>query len=710
MTDEGAGTQTSGTSADPLAQFILDLAKAMLRTGYYAPDHPQAQRSLEGLHEEFRSAVGDGSELTFLVGQAGDAETVLVQVHGEEPKTLDHIMVRGMAELFSPKLLDFFHRRHLLSFALRASIRPEELVDFVVLMSEPPQAGRADDERERVERFFVDRHIINVSTVFRADVVGRERRLPWRVQMALSRLGRDLRLLPLYRKVTPEELQRVKMEIIAEVMRPLQAPGLLKELLLNCDLLAAGAQVLGINEIEGEIIGQVPPERLKSACQEIIDGASEVEPGGSPDDTELAHRRRAVLRHALRVLVFSGIHLESALVEACVKERAATFEELPRSLRVQLKRRRAVDTFLVRRDEYLESFAAIPSGDRGKELAETAEVLFAGCLNRDLFVEASDILHALQEGSHEPGEGAGVVGEAVARMQAFMASEEVHDRVLDGLAGEGLSRPDAEALVALVSFTGKAVSGKLLRLYNESGREEVREHVFSAVRGIGPAALIPFLTELSVGDEEWPVVHHVLASLAGSRQPELARAIRPFLEHGNPRIRQAALARIFEIMGTSAEGGLIRALHDPDPSVRHAAVVYLGRLRSRSPEAMAFVTAALGGERGAQQPETSDEVLVECCRLLTLVAESSPEGGSEIEGILLAALTPPDHGGLVGRFRKSASRFSARVQVAICEALGQVGTQAALERLARLASGEGEVADAARGAAERIQGRGHRTA
>ena len=43
------------------------------------------------------------------------------------------------------------------------------------------------------------------------------------------------------------------------------------------------------------------------------------------------------------------------------------------------------------------------------------------------------------------------------------------------------------------------------------------------------------------------------------------------------------------------------------------------------------------------------------------------------------------------------------------EALGQVGTQASLERLARLASGEGEVAAAARSATEGIRGRGHRT-
>ena len=40
--DSGLDDPAGASGHGPLAEFTLDLAKAMLRTGYYAPDHPEA--------------------------------------------------------------------------------------------------------------------------------------------------------------------------------------------------------------------------------------------------------------------------------------------------------------------------------------------------------------------------------------------------------------------------------------------------------------------------------------------------------------------------------------------------------------------------------------------------------------------------------------------------------------------------------------------
>ena len=45
------------------------------------------------------------------------------------------------------------------------------------------------------------------------------RRLPWRVEMALSRMRRDLTLLPLYQHATPEDVSKIKLQIIFDVTR-----------------------------------------------------------------------------------------------------------------------------------------------------------------------------------------------------------------------------------------------------------------------------------------------------------------------------------------------------------------------------------------------------------------------------------------------------------------------------------------------------------
>ena len=35
----------------PVGEFVMDLTKAMLRSGYYAPDHPGSQNAKHGLYE-----------------------------------------------------------------------------------------------------------------------------------------------------------------------------------------------------------------------------------------------------------------------------------------------------------------------------------------------------------------------------------------------------------------------------------------------------------------------------------------------------------------------------------------------------------------------------------------------------------------------------------------------------------------------------------
>lgn len=696
-------TSPTGVDHSTLAEFTLNLAKAMLRTGYYAPDHPESKQSLEGLHDEFRRAVGDESGLTYMVEKVGDTETVMLQGHGEEPQSLDHIMIRGMAEMFAPKLLDFFHRRHLVSFSLRAPISAEQLSAFVILMSTPPRAGQAGEERQRVEKVFLDHRILDVSTVFEADIVGRERRLPWRVKLALSRLGRDLRMLPLYKKASPKEITRVKIQIIDDVIRPMQTPHLVKDLLLNCDLLAADIQLLRSAQIEREIIAQVSPERLKATCQEIAneleEAAGEAEGSGDP----LADRGRLVLRHVLIGLIKTGIQIDTDLMEACVKLGAVTFEEIPKKLRKQLKRRRAVDTFLVRQDDYLKAFSHIPQGEPGTELVKMAEVLFSELLGRERYVEAASILEAVRAGVQE-GEGGEAARGLVDTLREAMAEKETHRPLIKRLKSEE-EKAVADALVQIIIFTGEPAIPRLRKLYRKNESRHVRAHVFKAIQGIGPLALIPFLTHLDEVEDEWSAIHHILAALAGVDDPALAEPIKPFLGHENARVRQVALTRVFELKGDAAEDRLLEAMGDPDPTVRQTAVAYLGRLQSRHPRALAFFTSALRSEQGAESTENRDEVLAEICRTLALVAEAYPEDAPGFEQLLRSALARSDEAKLIHRLRRSKPHYGDRVRIAICESLGSLGTEASLTELRALASGEGAVAEASLAAADRIVGR-----
>ena len=47
----------------PVADFIMDLTKAMLRTGYYSSEHPSAENAKRGLYDAFLNSLGEASEI-----------------------------------------------------------------------------------------------------------------------------------------------------------------------------------------------------------------------------------------------------------------------------------------------------------------------------------------------------------------------------------------------------------------------------------------------------------------------------------------------------------------------------------------------------------------------------------------------------------------------------------------------------------------------
>ena len=254
-----------------LAQFTLSLIKSMLHSGYYAPDHPEAQKDLTDLHGEFTKLVKDRSELTYMVTMTGEERGLIIEGYDSAPLHLDQVMRTNMAELFIPKFLEFFDRWNLLSFSLKADISAEEFPSFIILMSRPPEGDQGTKEAgERLIQAFLDHRILHISTVFNYDIVGKERRLPWRVKMVLTRLRRDLQMLPLYKHVTPEELQRIKLQIMDDVIRPVRTPAFLKEFLVNCDLLATDIAVIREAQIERRTLESLSEEMLAATAWDLI--------------------------------------------------------------------------------------------------------------------------------------------------------------------------------------------------------------------------------------------------------------------------------------------------------------------------------------------------------------------------------------------------------------------------------------------------------
>lgn len=657
-----------------LTDFTLGLIKAMLRTGYYAPDHPEARKTFTGLYEQFKHLIGTRSELTYLVQTTRESRTIIIDGYDLTPLSLDQVMMRGMADLFKSRFLEFFDRWNLLSFSLKADIGAEEFYSFIILMSQPPTASQGTPEAaERLTQAFLDQHILHISTVFNDDVVGKHRRLPWRVEMALSRLRRDLRLLPLYQRATPAEIQRVKMQVIDDVIRPVRTPGLFKDLLVNCDLVAHDIAVLEGAEIEREIVGSLSEEMLVATAWELVKDLERQQttqakiPGeGSSDE---AARRLSVLREIAARLCSMGSAVEDDLLEALLRQQALPLEDLPSDIRRAVEARQLTDAFLARRDEYLSGLTEIGQGGAEPELASMVHRIMPVLLRRKEYPTVADILKAVNKARHLSPTSQ-VLEEMVGLLSQSVATEDTLTQLINDLNSPNKDRRDH--LVEILVFIGPRAGPRLLEAFVTSDNKAVRVSTFEAIQRIGGGVMQTFLSQLPEIEHEWLVICHILEALGNLGDASAAQPISRLVHHADAHVRQAAVSALFKLEGAAAEACLIQALRDREGGVRQMAVSYLKRIRSLHPKALEFYAKALGHDPSIA-PQT-DAVLIQVCQALASFQTLSADDNAKAKTILLSALQPVQQKSVLGWFKGRSSRHSERVQAAIREALVALGT------------------------------------
>ena len=121
-----------------------------------------------------------------------------------------------------------------------------------------PKADCAKNNKmgEVLTRALTDHGITEISTVFLDDIIVLEKNLPWRVEMAILRLTKDLKILPMFKEKSDDAILNLKVKIIRDIIRPLKYGQYLKELLINCYIIAKHVENISAEEIEEVIIGR----------------------------------------------------------------------------------------------------------------------------------------------------------------------------------------------------------------------------------------------------------------------------------------------------------------------------------------------------------------------------------------------------------------------------------------------------------------------
>jgi len=686
-----------------LSELSLGMIKAMLRSGYYDPSHPSALSAKVGLYEEFTKLIGDRENLTFIRKETGEKKDILIDGLLAEPLELTGIVAKSTAELFVPRFLDFYERRTLLSYTVKRDISQKEFEAFIDLMSQPPVASaRVGEEADRLTGAFLGQGIINVSVIFAGDVVGSDRHLPWRVELALTRLSKDLMMIPLFKGVDPKKLSRAKRQVFEDIIRPVRRPDFIKEILINSDLVVEAAGEFKDINIEAEIINNIPDNLMVSTTQELITDLDQIRKRVESVVGQEGFQWREKRLLSITKLIVNRLLRESVPeAEGILKDLFARglvlFDDLPKPIQERIIVERLVEEFLAGRLPIAEKLRTAATGKDYLKTANAFGRILAEVIRRGAYAPVTEVIQLLQQHKENAGSGFPERAELARKTWEGIFTPVVMDAVLERFEKGG--KEVRQEVLKLLGPLGTGAIPVFLQLMKESKDRWVRKSAATAIIQMGDLALSQVLTEIKKPDLEWFEIRNLLGILGELGRMRDAGTVRKFLDFSHARVREEALGALVRLVKEGSEPALIAALTDKEISVRRKAVVLLAQNPSANSETLARLLDIVR-RRGKKEPEEDEALQIQAC--MTLAKYARPGMSGRIEEVLLGAVSREKRWLLPGTEQEK----SDKIKLAIIQSLGKVGSKDCLPVLKDLEKkGEKEIREAAKASREEVEER-----
>jgi hypothetical protein len=580
--------------AEPIGQFFMNLTKAMLRSGYYASGHPGIQSAKAGLYDEFINVLGDQREIMITNQSSRDSTDLMLTGILDEPVSIRVLVGPGVADLFVPKLSEYCERKNLLSFALKKDIQTDHFYQFIDIMSDPQVDNQKDkDAGTYLTNAFIEHGITDISTVFVDDMVKLETDLPWRVEMAIHRLAKDLKIMPMFKGVSKDAIKKMKLQTVQDIIRPLKHPAYLNDFLVNCYIIAKYVKSMPSKEIEEIVVNAFSIKLLLPTSQftfkELISlkALKKEHP-----DNEMIKRRFVGIKRILK-LISRRVVVEKEsgaqnFLEQLYRNKILTFHELPVDVQYIINTMKMADDIRDNFEKYENGFDNIRNpGDAlvylkcfRRTLPFIIESgnwkLVAGIsglvkkvslrkpvntdnVHKGLKIVRSDLVEDFSE-------SALFKSIDVSERPIVFIFKDITDKIID--AYENSSSKQRQVIDSVLDDLGSFGVDIISRMLSDSDNRDVRKLSFDMLMKKGIQAKKWSVSILQDMSRPWYIHRNALMILGkvGYSEDDFAY-IRQFLDHSNPKIREEGIKAAVALKPHDGESIILKAINDEDPKV-----------------------------------------------------------------------------------------------------------------------------------------------
>jgi HEAT repeat protein len=611
--------------------------------------------------------------LAFFVRAEQQKQEILVEGVLPEAQRLSRMMMKGMGELYVPKFAKYLERKDLISLTLKSRMSQNEFTQFVDLMSDPSLLDtRRRQDKERFTQALYNRGIFNISFVFNEELLAPKREMPWRARVTLSRMRKDLKMIPLFQKMVKQELQDIRRNLLRDAIRPNRQSDLLCAILRNSDLAATSESREEI--IEDEIIAFLQKQYLLGTSKLFIREHLSLKQLKKGDAFE-AKSDRLVKKISQRLKEVGTKEAEN-LLEEYFRNQLIGLEDLTPALKDKILIERLTDKFLSYTDQFFQQLDQATKKENFLSVVLSFVRMIPELIRRDRYSEIHRIIETLKRHFHQKMMWALLAGQVLEEIGKGKIPLLLEEKFLTG-------RKEVRSAIipVFVSLEIGAIP-HLLSILKKSEDQWVRKNACEALIQIGPVAAIHLLKELEKQQTSVETTCDILRVLGEIKSEQwkapLMKILKQYTSHENPKLREQGIHTLCQIGGTEGEEIFLSSLNDPDLEVRKRAVWCLGMIKSaKGAGKMMEILKQISTAPSPQMDQLETQIYHAFGTSGNLTIE-----GKTMEQILLHIIEKRGMKRWWGFFQKNLLKDAPLA--AICEALGKIGTQESIKILTRL--------------------------
>ena len=701
-------SQVDSKKAKPSGEFLMELTKAMLLSGNYGTDRPGTEEARQGLYEAFRKCLEDSSEILITNYQAQERFNILITGILDEPVNVRTLVGPNMAQLFVTSLQSYFKRKNLVSLAIKKDITPEHFDRFVDIMSDPlADTGDKNQIGEVLSRTLVEHGITEISTIFVTDLIVHELNLPWQVEMAIQRLAKDLKVMPLSRTASGEDFHKMKLQIIQDILRPLDHPELFKDLLINCYLIGQSTEDLEIEDIEKVIIDGFPIESLLPTTRLIFEELERLREMkvSNPDNPTLGKRFsgvKRILRLVSRRLMLEDVGGAQSFLEELHLNQVLSFEEIPSDVQYLVNTDKMAKDVQTHIHSYVTRILNITTSDDAAIIVKLMRRILPALIEKADWQTTLYLTKAIGKVT-KSGDLFKVSPSLPSNPLLFVFKDRTDEMVSGYEKADEAQRASIDSITDFLGNQGIQILSKVL---SDSDDRRARKHAMEALTSKGDLVRDWIFKVLEDPKQKWFLIRNALMLLGyvGKNEKDIAHA-RKLLQHEHARVRDEALNVILSLKADNVEEIVLNALGDADDKVRWRAMNGLAELSPISADSIKRLLSLIA----VDAPEDKEEAVAHSRKTSQLIRalggiNDIPNREEAEDAILeIARQSSEQKKGLIERIKKFSGPHQSAVLSAAITTLGNIGGPKSEEFLEKLAGSKSPQSEPAQKAANTIK-------